>query len=338
MVFQVPNNIFSKQPALEKISLAQNSIQRIRDRAFVGLANLREAKLSGNSLRQIPVDLFTSPLLQILDLSQNDITDIRANTFANLPNLQILNISRNAIRKLDANDLTGLSTLRWLAVDQNDLSSLPVGLFASLPLLERLDLGGNSLQTFSGDVFGENDLPLRILFLRNNNLVDIQANSFAHTPNLEYLAIDHNTIETFDDNLLTNINLKKFHMQHNAVSELSAGFYASLASTAEILMDHNKLAYLPEAEVDFTNLQRLTVEGNPWQCHCLDEIFTFITARGVDYRRENNPFYAGGRPLCVATSERTCIKDSDQVDQLRVRELYTNAQSTGSGASGRFRV
>lgn len=330
MVFQVPSNIFNKQPALERLSLAQNSIQRVRNRAFVGLDNLRVANLSGNSLKEIPVDIFTSPLLQILDLSQNDITDIRANTFANLANLQILNISRNSIKQLNANDLTGLSTLRWLAADQNDLTSLSAGVFVSLPLLERLDLTGNSLQTFSGDVFGDNDIPLRILFLRNNNIVEIEANSFAHTPNLEYLSVAHNSIQTFDDSLLANINLKKFHMQHNAVTEMPAGFYATLSSTAEILMDHNQLTFLPEVDQDFTNLQRLTVEGNPWQCHCLDEIFIFVSARGVDYRRDNNPFYAGARPLCVTTSESSCIKDADQVLQLGVRDLYTNVQTGGA--------
>lgn len=331
MVFQVPHNIFRQQPALEKVSLAQNSIQRIRERSFAGLNSLRLLNISGNSLKQIPVGSFNLPQLVVLDLANNDIEELGPNTFANLQNLQALNISMNSIRQLNSDIFNGLSSLTGLLVNENNLESLPAGIFANLPLMERLDLGGNSLRTFSGDIFGDVDVPIRILHLRFNNLVALDGDAFAHTPRLEYLTIAHNAIASLPDKLLANFQVRKLHMQHNTLEELTPAFYSTLLSAQEILLDHNRLTFLPDVEGEFTNLERMTVEGNPWQCTCLEEIFNMITVHGIQYSsQKTNSFYTGARPLCVVTTADVCIKDVAQVREQEIIETYDAAYSYSS--------
>lgn len=41
--------------------------------------------------------------------------------------------------------------------------------------------------------------------------------------------------------------------------------------------------------------KKITIEGNPWQCDCMNEIFSIITKqahhRHIAYQSVNNPYY-----------------------------------------------
>lgn len=268
--------------------------------------------------------MFNLRSLQVLDLSYNDLADIQTNTFIGLERLQSLNISSNSLRVLHASIFNGLSSLVTLLVDDNSIETLQAGAFANMPLLERLDLSGNNLRTFSGDVFGTINNPLKRLFLRNNHLESIEADSFTYTPNLEVLAISHNEIVTLPDELLANVRLRILQMQHNLVDEITLPFFTSLNFAEEILLDHNRLTFIPEADGDYSNLKRMTIEGNPWQCACFDEFLGVLTLRNIVYRRPESRYYKGARPLCVVT-DQACLKDVTQARELGLLEIYEAA-------------
>lgn len=317
----MPNNIFSNQPALETISLALNSIQRVRDRAFTGLNNLLKLNLSMNSLREINIFAYDHENLQILDFSGNEIEFVKAHTFPNLKNLRILNLSNNSIQRLDKDSLKGMFSLRILLLNDNDCIRLPVNLFSNMPQIEEIILNGNRLLNFSGDVFGENDVPLRILSLEKNNLSVIHPQSFLQTPNLEQLSLGFNMIKELDGNLLANVHLRILNIQHNLIEQLHTSFYNDLASVKELMIDYNRLTFLPN-EQELLNLERITVEGNPWQCPCLHDIFKFITSRRIIYRVNKNKYYDGAKPICIVTPKDTCDRDIELVRQYRVVEIY----------------
>lgn len=323
--------MFRQQPGLERISLARNSIQRLRERSFSGLNNLLVLNISGNSLTQLPVNVFTTRNLQILDLSYNDLANIRADTFVSLDRLQALNISSNSLRELRADIFNGLSTLIWLSVDDNSIESLQADVFANMRFLERLDLSGNKLRTFSGDVFGSSTIPLRRLFLRNNQLESIDANAFARTPNLDTLAISHNSMVTLPDNLLAGVRLRKLHMNHNLIDEITATFFGSLNYAEEIWLDHNRFTFIPQAGGDFSNLKRLTIEGNPWQCACFNDFLTTLTARKIAYRRPESRYFRGTRPVCVVTDQQ-CLKDINEARALGLADIYEAADHEDANA------
>lgn len=321
ILFQVPHSIFSNQPALENISLAINSIQRIRDRSFTGLSNLRNLNLSTNSLSEINVFAYDHETLQMLDFSTNDIDQVKANTFVNLRNLRSLDVSNNSIRRLDVESFRGLDSLRALALELNSLADLPPGVFSPMPQLDHLNLSHNALQSFDGNVFGSADIPLRALDLNSNSLYVIQPQSFLHTPNLEYLSLAHNMLKELDVNLLANVHLRTLHFQYNLVEELPTSFYNDLTSVKELLMNHNRLTFLPDGR-ELLNMERMTVEGNPWQCPCFNDLFAFITSRHIDYRLNGNDYYDGSKPLCIVTPADNCVKDIQLVKTYRVVEIY----------------
>lgn len=272
---------------------------------------------------------FSSVRLQELDFSKNYISLIDSNAFQALNFLQILNLSGNRIKELTENTFDGLNALRKLYLLNNEISTIAPRTFEELLNLEELDLSGNSLQTFSGMVFGYSTSPrkLRKLLLRRNNLLQIHPQTFNHIPNIDYLGLSFNSIVRLDENLFLPLtSLKKLHIDHNNIEELAASLFNTTLQLQELYIAYNKLTFFPEVDNDFRNLVKVSLEGNPWQCQCLNDIIDWLKQKEVDYKRtRDNPYYAGLKPICVLTTRNECVKDIDIVKQFRIVEIYKNS-------------
>ncbi|XP_037042584.1 insulin-like growth factor-binding protein complex acid labile subunit [Bradysia coprophila] len=328
---ELPPNGFHKLKGLRTLTLSENTISTLQRNCFYGLEALRTLNISGNSITNIQNYIFDgfSTVLKELDISKNYISQIDSNAFQNLNFLQILNLSGNSIKDLMENTFYGLNALRKLYLLNNDISSIEPRTFDELQNLEELDLSGNALQSFSGIVFGHSMSPrkLRKLFLKNNKLLEIHPHTFNHIPNIDYLSLSFNSIVRLDDNLLLPLTaLKKLHIDHNNIEELSASLFNTTLLLQELYIAHNKLTFFPEVDNEFRNLVKASLEGNPWQCPCLNDIIDWMKQKGVDYKRtRDNPYYAGLKPICVLNSRNDCIKDIDVARELRIVEIYTNS-------------
>lgn len=72
--------------------------------------------------------------------------------------------------------------------------------------------------------------------------------------------------------------------------------------------------------IDF-RLSKLTFEGNPWQCRCFDEIYTFVKQRNIIFRSTADQFQ-GKKPYCVVTPVDFCVKNLTLVKQHRIVEKF----------------
>lgn len=331
--FQIPNTAFRSMAALTDLSLEENTISIIRDGAFVGLDNMKELNLSTNSIREIPANTFLNRRLRILDVSHNNLNSIRGNALQDLRALVHLNLSMNALTQLDDKSFVGLTNLLVLFLSENQILNIQPNTFAHLQSIHRIDLGWNKLKTLSGNIFGAQVLPLQKLFIQKNNIETIQPRTFVSVPNIDFLSLAHNRIRQLDDNLFEPLtNLKKIHLQDNQIAELPKKVFDDISRVNELQIKHNKLSFLPASRSVFSNLEKVAVEGNPWQCACLREIFDFITTlsqrRRVDYLQENNPYYLGAKPICYeppVDPPAPCVRDINLVRQYRVVELYEEA-------------
>lgn len=232
---------------------------------------------------------------------------------------------------MNENTFYGLNSLRKLFLFNNDILNIQARTFDGLTNLEELDLSGNSLQSFSGDVFGTSSstLPtkLRKLFLKRNNLLVIQPHTFDKIINLDYLSFAFNSIVRLDENLFLPLTkLKKLHMNHNNIEELSATLFNTTRQLQELYIDHNKLTFFPDVANDFSNLIKVSVEGNPWQCPCFNEVISWAKERGISFNRvADNPYYLGSKPVCVVTRSNSCIKDINTVKENNIVAIYENA-------------
>lgn len=321
---------------MTELRLDRNAIEVIRDGALHGLDNLRELNLSRNGLHQLSSNVFPLGHLELLDLANNDITQIHPNAFRELQQLQILNLSSNALAELDSQIFNGLTRLTQLLLNDNHILIIQPNTFAPLASLLELDLSSNALRTLSGDMFGVSLLPLQRLHAEKNSIESVQPQAFVAVANVNTLSLAHNQIQQLDENLFETLkNLKVLHLNNNKIELLPQKLLDSISRVAEFQIKHNKLTFLPSAQLPFTNLEKFTVEGNPWQCACLSEIFTFITQqaqlRPMNYHgNANNPYYLGEKPLCYELSIESepnagCTRDIEIVRTYRVIEIYENA-------------
>lgn len=309
---------------LVNLTLSDNSIRTIEDQGFSGLDHLDILNMSGNSLRLLQSDVFRMPSLRILDISRNDVSVIRANTFAHLRNLKQLILTRNALERLSPNMFNSLTRLEILTLNENVVSYIEDNTFADLRSLKFLDLSENSLRTVSGAIFGSNRLPLRKLFLKSNRLETIQEDFFDSVPDVEYISFANNRISNLPDRVFSPLkNIKKLHIQDNVLTDITTPVVEDLHKVTELLFQNNRLTFLPLATTSFTNLQKISIEGNPWQCPCLHAIFDYLTKHRIKYGHEDNPFFRGEKPICYSVPQ--CIRDIEVVRNTGIVNKYENA-------------
>ncbi|CAD7003673.1 unnamed protein product [Ceratitis capitata] len=295
-------------PQLRHLRLTSNSIQSIANGAFQPLSKLIILNLAGNSLRQLSKETFRGlerASLQYLDLSSNDLTTLVAELFAPLGKLQILNLGSNQLSSPTPALFAGLPLLRKLYMYENDMDALLANTFANLTALDTLDVSGNNIQKLDADVFGTTSLPrFRKLLIKTNNMKRFN----------ELTSLDKRLFEPLR-------HLRKLHLGNNLIEEIPFDVLDIFNELTELLLDNNKLSFLPELNAThFPNLRKFSLEGNPWQCQCLDELFDWLNAKKVEYFRPQSPFFQGEKSLCVVSDQDSCIRDLALVKGVGILE------------------
>lgn len=298
----------------------------MQERSFAGLNQIKILNLSGNSLTNISERLFPGfgriHLVQ-LDFSTNNIQLIQPGAFSELRYLQHLDLSANAIRDLNELTFDGMRALRKLFLQNNDILNIQPRTFKELTNLEQLDLSNNQLQTLSNDMFNGNLNKLRKLWLKSNALTVIQPRAFDLTPNIDYLSLSFNELNRFDAELLKSLSkLRKFHITNNQIEDFAANMFNYTPSLQEFYFNENRLTFFPDISVDLPRLKGVAIEGNPWQCACLNDMINFFILRNIDYRARDSPYFDGSRPVCVVTPAKVCVKNLELVKQYHIVELF----------------
>ncbi|XP_067850136.1 leucine-rich repeat-containing protein 4C-like [Heptranchias perlo] len=139
----IPSYAFNRVPSLRRLDLGElKRLERISDRAFEGLSNLRYLNLGMCNLQEIPN---LTPLIKLeeLELSGNRLSLIRPGSFQGLTNLQKLWMMHAQIQVIERNAFDDLQSLIELNLAHNNLTLLPHDLFTPLHHLERVHLHHN---------------------------------------------------------------------------------------------------------------------------------------------------------------------------------------------------
>lgn len=188
--------------------------------------------------------------------------------------------------------------------------------------MDTLELSGNNLINLNKNVFAETMPRLRKLLLNRNNLKILASDTFVGLPSLDYLSLGHNSHIKLNTQMFAPLKrLKKLHLGNNYIEEIPADVLESFNDLTELLLDHNKLTFLPEVNATFPFLKKIAIEGNPWQCPCLDFLVGFFEERKIQYQR-NNGYFDGRKPLCVVTPVKFCVRNLKVVQDYGVSEIY----------------
>ncbi|KAI6203456.1 LRRCT domain-containing protein [Aphelenchoides besseyi] len=155
---------------LQTLDLGDNEIVEIPSGFFDDLVDLRELRLTRNSIRSLDIDVFSAlPKLEHLDLSHNQISNIESEAFAGLEVLELLNLTGNNLQIVEPRWFDGLSHLLVLDLSNNSLRSVSSAAFTGLVALESLELGNNELDHIHAHMFTA-QRQLKALDLQNNRV------------------------------------------------------------------------------------------------------------------------------------------------------------------------
>lgn len=133
--------------ALREIRLPRNSVNVLRNNAFLTANGLKRLDLSENKLSQITNLTFIGlSSLLYLDLSSNRIFAIDPGSFAYLPDLIRLDLNSNKLTKLPNGLFAGLLSLQYLNLEMNQLGDVHVDVFSDCIQLVHLNFAMNPLK------------------------------------------------------------------------------------------------------------------------------------------------------------------------------------------------
>ncbi|XP_045403949.1 podocan isoform X2 [Lemur catta] len=274
-------------PALYKLHLKNNKLEKIPPGAFSELSNLRELYLQNNYLTDQGLDnetFWKLSSLEYLDLSSNNLTRVPAG----LPrSLVLLHLEKNVIQRVDADVLTPIRSLEYLLLHSNQLRAHGIHprAFQGLKRLHTVHLYNNALERVPSG------LPRRVrtLMILHNQITGIGRDDFATTYFLEELNLSYNRITSqqmhrdafrklrllrsldlsgnrlhaLQPGLPRNVHVLK--VKRNELAALARGALAGMAQLRELYLTGNRLrsrALGPRAWVDLAGLQLLDIAGN----------------------------------------------------------------------------
>jgi len=142
---------------------------------------------------------------------------------------------------------------------------------------------------------------IKELRLRRNKLISLDLRMFAPLRKLQWLTIGENRLEEIETEILDTFELLT-HLEIN----------------------NNRLSFLPDlkSSESLRQLQHISLEGNPWQCLCLDEITSWLNVHQVAYARPSSAYFSGKKPLCVVTPMDKCSRVLQEVRAQGIVESY----------------
>ncbi|KAM4640843.1 podocan isoform 2-T3 [Discoglossus pictus] len=274
-------------PALYKLHLKNNKLEKIPPGAFSNLSDLRELYLQNNLLTNEGMDNETfgrMTRLEYLDLSSNNLTEIPSG----LPrNIVIFHLEKNAIRSISQDVLTQIKNLEYLLLHNNKLRARGIhpAAFLGLKKLHTVHMYNNLLEKVPAG------LPRRVktLMLLHNQISSINKNDFATTYFLEDLNLSYNKIMSttvhrdafrklrllktleLSGNKLKSLpyglpkNLEILKLKENDISSIPEDTLAGMSKLKELYLSNNKLkinSIYRGAWAELSSLQLLDLSSN----------------------------------------------------------------------------
>ncbi|KAI8040312.1 hypothetical protein M5D96_006252 [Drosophila gunungcola] len=317
-------------PKLEELHLHSNWLENLEMGVFYALPKLRVLNVSNNNLYEIKRTLFLAPgevaPLELLDYSSNNVKVLEDSVFCKLGNLKTLNLWLNQINRIHPRAFLGLASLESLQLQGNKISILAEEVFANLTALEKLDLSRNNIKKLGMQVFGATILrKLTYLDLSNNFIAELHPLALSSLPFIKELRMRRNKLVSLDLRMFAPLRrLQWLTIGENRLEELESEILDTFENLTHLEINNNRLTFLPDLKSSegLQNLGHISLEGNPWQCLCLDEITSWLNGHQVGYARPSSAYFSGKKPLCVVTPMEKCLRLVDEVRTQGIVESY----------------
>ncbi|XP_041849114.1 leucine-rich repeat-containing protein 38 [Melanotaenia boesemani] len=131
-----------------------------------------------------------------------------------------------------------------------------------------LNYSGSAFSQVLWSVFS-NETNIEILDLSNCNISFIDNNG-QEASTLQKVFLNHNSLTVLPEQFLARqLNLTEVNLSENLLQELPDGFLQGSDNLQRLYLQGNNLRSFPGAILQVASLQRLELDGNPWDCSCL---------------------------------------------------------------------
>lgn len=303
-------------PALQYLSLSENSILEISQRTFQGSPGLVEVDLHSNMIMDIEEGAFEMLLhLSKLNLSMNSLTCI-ANF--NLKQLRILDLSQNSIETFHSVESEEEFNLVWLDLSENKLLRFPV--LPQVNKLAHLNLSKNIMQFLTVDSssddaeYGWEDALLLTQSPKSKT-------GSPHLPRLVYLDLSYNEIDSIPTDFFASMFALRFlNLSRNCLQTFAAS--SELVLLAVLDLSSNSLRNLELNPETLSYLQDLYLQDNRLQA-LHSNIFAKLRSLRRLHLQSNHlslcGFYSGLARQRLAGEENGCVS---LVDLPELQYLY----------------
>lgn len=314
--------------SLEYINLAINFISQVEVNSFDQLTQLKHLNMSHNSLNGLQFFTIFSQLtsLEVLDVSYNQILEIPSLQLFKMNNLKNLNVSNNFIEQIPEKSFAGLFSLKQLSLQNNKIMSIDANAFNQLFDLELLDLSSNKLKELDPNLLTIPSIKLKRLFLQNNQLETIADNLFHNTRKIIQLDLSNNKLKSLPEFTFREmVNLRVLHLENNLIDTFSLRQLHQNRQLRVIFLHYNQLTHIDDFDRNALNrLSKatiLTIDNNPWQCACMDQMLALLGKTKINYSYEAGYFEnATLKIMCVVTEE--CYSNLVGKHENYIRELF----------------
>ncbi|XP_066301390.1 insulin-like growth factor-binding protein complex acid labile subunit [Branchiostoma lanceolatum] len=288
-VLEVTNSTLTSLTSLRDCWLDNNKIRKIDSGAFKGMGNLNNFFLGNNDLEEMqlnelvgvlkldlannrlqtpPLNMTAAPNLAILMLSGNPMKSLAPSQFASLKSIYEVDLDNvTALREhtMDPRALCGAPTLQSVSMNNNNFTSFPKDLLTCSKIISYLSLAGNRIAKFKKDAFYL--MQIVQLNLADNKITNISTLSEA----LESVIFVYSL--TLSGNPMVFLPAKVYpvgsltfdNMKLRAVDKDAFEWMGKLQS---IDMGNNRLRFIPGKLFANISVEKVDLEGNPWQCDC----------------------------------------------------------------------
>ncbi|CAL2037458.1 unnamed protein product [Caenorhabditis brenneri] len=255
-----PKSFFALRDSVEIISLRENFVGRIEEKAFQGLTKLKTLDLAVNHIEEIDAGAFddlknTEELL----LNDNKIRVLKSGQFDGMKNLKKLTLQNCQLENIEKGAFRGLESLEQLILSNNNLKEIHWPSLSPLKNLKVLDLGSNLLSNVEIKSFPK----LEKLVLNNNTIDSMKSIKLKDLPSLVVVMFDRNKIQTINDmdmfGLTRSDRIETMSLASNNLSQISSKAFQHTPNLITLLLQNNKIEELSANSSSFIRTPFLAI-------------------------------------------------------------------------------
>ncbi|KAK2575471.1 hypothetical protein KPH14_011202 [Odynerus spinipes] len=238
---RIPPGTLSELTNLRKLLLGYNSLRVLEDGTLDGLSKLEQLDLRYNRLVTLHGRSFRS-LRSLMDLNirGNRVEVLRPDIFQENIRLQRLDLSRNNLAQIPHATFVNTRDLRELHASHNTLTELP-GSLHGLMALEILDLSFNKLNILSPETLSSLSSLLELRLVRNR-IRELREGAFDGLPRLSLIDLEHNDLRVIERSAIRGLpDLQAIRLGKNRIQTIPSGAFSELPLLQSAELQENRI-------------------------------------------------------------------------------------------------